>query len=225
MNAGNEAAGVDFRLRSVEDRMLFRFQAHFFAVLGAIELDKRSTVASIESWVVTTAELVELVGEVSNILVTLRVEDDREFTLLLFQKHEGTVEGRNEVVKAIAEYGGVHLSRVSRSFEFCLLLHVEFLIFSELVFSSLGLSIFVVLIVRETFFAGNTKLFFSTFREVQSFNKLFHVDLELGTRTSRSSECGQERGLGSLIKLLVLQEVKVVYHSLVNLFFSLYVLK
>jgi len=51
------------------------------------------------------------------------------------------------------------------------------------------------------------------------------VDLEFGTRTSWSSECGQERGLGSLIKLLVLQEIKVAYHCLVNFFFSLNVLK
>lgn len=134
LNAGvltsNHRSVLKVRTLSVHDSVLVRVEdSEFFAVLGPIELDQRSSIATVESRVVSSTEFVELVDKV-RMVVSERAECNGEFSFLLLEVHQSPVERRDDVVKACSENSGIHFSFVTLVLEFRFFFEVEFFVFT-----------------------------------------------------------------------------------------------
>lgn len=165
--------------------------SELLAVLRAIKLDQRSSIAAVEGRVFSRAELVKFINKV--LMVTAKsAEGNREFSLLLLEVHQSPVEGRDNVVVARAEDGSVHLPLVTLCFVLSFLLHVELLILAQFVLTSLFLHLFALVIVDEALFSTDAELFPGSLGKGEHFVKLVKMDLELLARTSLFGKSSSE---------------------------------
>ena len=155
--------------------------AEVFLIFASIELNKCTTIPAIETGMLSGAEFVEFINDIVK-LVSKRMEDDSELSLLFLHVHEQTEERWDQMVLSTIEQNIVHLTFLLNASLFCDLGRVI------VIFLFIHLLGFLIFFLWHAAIFTDAQLLSCTLGQAQGLKHFLELVLEFGSGTSRLRE-------------------------------------
>ena len=154
-------------------------KSQILGVLSSINLHMGCVVTTIEAWMLSLAELIELIDNIIK-LRAKTIEDNGELFLLFLEVHDHPEEGWNDVVLSVAKENGIHFLFKFLLVDLFLMSWVNIVI----LFTWISLMIFIIILDLKSIIPSDAKLLFGSLWQSETLTKFVVQVLEFCARAS-----------------------------------------